>query len=150
MNGAILDQIWSGTIERKDPSEMSEIAQMLSSLLVAPVACFASDTVDVRRTPAAWVAAEEVFPGASLADILYEELDINLADDTIVYLESTAMRERDWVSGDAMNDAVCKVLAGLANTRGEQNALNPKIRNSLTRAGRRMAESALPSQAVIQ
>lgn len=150
MNGAILDQIWSGAMERRDPSDMSEIAQILSSLLVAPVACFASDTIDGRRAPAAWVAAEEVFPGASLADILFEELDIEVSDDTIIYLEPTTMRDSETVSGNALSDAICKVLAGLANTKGEGTTLKEQHSDPLTRAGRMLASASLSPQSIIQ
>lgn len=151
MQGAILDQIWSGTIERKDLSEMSEIAQMLSSLLVAPVACFSSDTVDVRRKPFAWVASQEVFPGASLADVLYEELDVEVSEDTVIYLEPASLREANTVPGDAMSDAICKLLANLANTRGEKAPLTPRSRRAKRRIGSQFAtlENMAP-QAMMQ
>lgn len=114
MTIGILDHVWSGSFELENPENMSPIAGMFSSLLAAPILCFVSDVSDSKLTPGAWVAGEEVYPGASLADILCEEFDIEITDETIVYVEPSEMRDIEALSNEAVKEAISNVLISLA------------------------------------
>lgn len=146
----ILDHVWSGSFELESPENMSPIAGMLSSLLAAPILCFVSDVSESKLTPGAWVAGEEVYPGASLADILCEEFDIEITDETIVYVEPSEMRDIDAMSNAAVRDAISDVLLSLAKPNAWGIPGVADVNDSLASLGRDSARGRRSMQEVIQ
>lgn len=114
MTIGILDYVWSDSFEQQHPSRMSPIARMLNSLLAAPMVCFVSDLTSSRVAAGAWVAGEEVFPGATLADVLSEEFDIDVTEETIIYVEPREMCDMEYFPNSDVRRAIGDVLAGLA------------------------------------
>ena len=94
--------------------DQSPVARMLSSLLSVPTLCFTSKLDQDGMTACAYIAGDEVLPGASLADVLFEEFEIEVSDDTVIYIESAAMNQAKDFSAETMGQAIGDLLVKLA------------------------------------
>lgn len=102
-------------------SNHSPVARMLSSLLSVPTVCFTSKLDHEGMTACACIAGEEVMPGASLADVLFEEFEIEVSDDTVIYIESAAMNQAKDYSAETLGQAIGDILVKLAVPHQTEN-----------------------------
>ncbi|MGB7317135.1 MAG: hypothetical protein WBC85_04135 [Planktotalea sp.] len=114
MSVDIMEHIWSDTMELRQGSELSPLARLLTSLLAAPTICFTTKAGGDAATPLATCAGDEVLPGASLADVLYQEFGIEMSDETIVFIEPCKMSNADYFSGKELGHALGNILVELA------------------------------------
>ncbi|SFE85219.1 hypothetical protein SAMN04488523_11142 [Sulfitobacter brevis] len=116
MTKDIMEHLWSGAFERREAVELSPLAVILSTLLAAPMVCFASAAPNSDAAPFALYAGTEIMPGATLADVLFQEFDIDLGDDVVIYIEPRAMGEAEHYSSDALGLSLGNILVNLAGT----------------------------------
>ena len=116
MTNDIMEHLWSGAFERREPAELSPLAVILSTLLAAPMVCFASAVPDGDAAPFALYADTEVMPGATLADVLFQEFNIDLGDDVVIYIEPREMGGAEHYSSDALGQSLGNILVNLAGT----------------------------------
>jgi hypothetical protein len=114
MTQSVLEHVWSNQMEICESSEQSPVARMLSSLLSVPTVCFTSKLDHNGMTAYACIAGEEVMPGASLADVLFEEFEIEVSDDTVIYIESAAMNQAKEYSAETLGQTIGNILVKLA------------------------------------
>lgn len=111
----ILEHVWSNQIAICDRRDQSPVARMLCSLLTVPTVCFTSKLDQECETACVFIAGEEIMPGASLADVLFEELEIEVSDDTVIYIESTAMNQARDYSAKTLGQTIGDILVKLAS-----------------------------------
>lgn len=115
MTHTLLEHVWSDTFQVKQVSELSPAARILAPLLAAPTLCFTSDMFPTSLTAVATYAGTEVMPGATLADVLFEEHGIEATDDTIIYIEPTELGQAAQPTSDELGWIIGQVLVNLAN-----------------------------------
>lgn len=143
----ILEHVWSGTIERRDVAELSPLAQILSSLLAAPTLCLITQAGKKGLKPFASYGGCEVMPGASLADVLDEELGIEISDETIVLVEPRAMSDADYYSGKELGQVLGSLLVDLSGLeQGQLTALADRTATQAAPAGQDLAKGRLQAE----
>lgn len=118
MKSTILEQIWSGTLRPQTKEAMSPVARSLSSLLAVPTVSFVVTSNYADEEPYAWIAGAEVYPGASLSEILFEEYGLEVSDDTVVLVETRDTVSKDWISKDSLAETISDLLASIARRGG--------------------------------
>lgn len=122
--GDILEHIWSGTLEQRTAAEFSPLARIFSSLLAAPTLCLTAQ--GAGKAPIASFGGQEVMPGASLADVLDQELGIEITDETIVLVEPREMSEAASYSGQELGQTLGALLVALSGqAQPAPDAVNP-------------------------
>ena len=145
MSTGILNEIWAGNLEACNISEMSAVPQLLASLIALPVECFRLK--DLSRFPSATAsfAGEEVLPGASLADVLFEECGVEVTDETIVYIEADSVRAETArcpeVLGQLIGDVIVKLATdtsskAVPSAPGHEDQLSQIVSGGMSRFGR--------------
>ncbi|MGE4326594.1 MAG: hypothetical protein AB7E21_10860 [Pseudodonghicola sp.] len=119
----LLEQIWGDAIEYRAPADMSPLAKLLSALLTVPTVALVSHA-GVARAHALMESAE-LLPGASLGDVLVEELGIDIPHDAVVLIEPVASAEAEEVSGNALGQDLGHILIELAST-GHSPLIRPE------------------------
>lgn len=80
----ILENVWGEGASLRLGQELPPLAKMLDCLVSAGVVALTLPRHSPTSTPFAVTAGTDVIPGASLADILYEEFSTEVEPDTIV------------------------------------------------------------------
>lgn len=122
MTQKLLEHIWSDNFEVRDASEISLVAQILKPILAAPILCCTSEMFPTSRTAIATYAGTEVMPGATLADVLFEEHGIETSDDTIIYIEPVELGSGPAPSSEEMGWIIGQVLLNLVRPDAEISA----------------------------
>jgi hypothetical protein len=110
----ILEHVWSGTVERRDAAQLSPLARLLTSLLAAPTLCLTSQAGAENAKPFASYGGYQVLPGASLADVLDEELGIEISDETIVLFEPRAMSDAAQFTSKELGEMLGALLVDIS------------------------------------
>ncbi|MFY0647355.1 hypothetical protein [Sulfitobacter geojensis] len=110
----IVEHIWSGTLELRDEANLPPLGNILNSLLAAPMICFTTKQGGPNVQPVVSYAADEVLPGASLADVLFEEFGIEICDRTIVLIEPAETGKAFVLSSQDLGQALGQVLVDLS------------------------------------
>ena len=80
----ILEVVWdSGTFLHVE-QDLPPVAGLLNSLLAAPVVALSTGLAGGDQRALALMAGTEVMPGASLADVLFEEFSVEISEGTVV------------------------------------------------------------------
>lgn len=111
-NNRLLEQIWGNAIELRDPDQMSPLARLLEALLTVPTVALVSYAAAER--PLALMESAELLPGASLGDILAEEIGIDVPRDAVVLIEPAAFADAESFSGNALGQELGRILMELA------------------------------------
>lgn len=136
MSHNILEHIWSSQVELSDISRGSPVAHMLSSLLTVPTLCFTTRYNPSETTAFACVAGAEVMPGATLADVLCEEFDIDVSDETVIYFEAESIRDAKDYSADMVGKLIGNILVSLASEDPEKAQCRvPTDKGAISRHG---------------
>ncbi|MDF3414840.1 hypothetical protein HKX54_10275 [Sulfitobacter sp. M57] len=118
----IVEHIWSNTLELREPANLPPLSSILASLLAAPMVCFASKGAGLGKRPIVSYAGDEVLPGASLADVLFEEFGIEICDRTIVLIEPVEMGDTEGLSSQSLGQALGQVLVDLSQLNQAERA----------------------------
>lgn len=110
---SLLEQIWSEAIELRQPGQMSPLAGLLGTLLTVPTVTLVSHGGAER--PFAMMEGAELLPGASLGDILAEELGIDVPRDAVVLIEPAAFADAEEFSGSELGQKLGNVLMDIAS-----------------------------------
>lgn len=141
----LLEQIWSGTLEERNAREGSAISHLLMSLLAAPVLPLVDKSAKAASEPFIGYGGFEILPGASLADVLLEEMGIEIDEKTIVLVEPKEQSGETRSSTDELGRMVGKILIELSRMGSGPGALSepPRSMMSAASAGRSHHETTL-------
>lgn len=114
MPTTLLDHIWANALEVVEPAQLSPLPGMLASISRHPIICVRSRFSGDHRLATASFASEEILPGATLADILFEECGIEVDDDCIVYLETAAMQKSSNLPVEMLSGVMGEIVIRLA------------------------------------
>lgn len=109
---SVLAQIWSDFLEAREDADVTPLAEVLGALLKVPVVGFVSKS-DVFE-PIAMFEHEELFPGATLGDVLDEEMGIFIESGAVVVFEPASFADSDSVSGQELGRVLGNILVKLA------------------------------------
>lgn len=111
----VVELVWSAALTEQSEKLKSPIAGMLSALLPARTLCFSVDT-DHKDSfePFVSFGAKEVMPGLTLADILFEELSMEITDNTVVLFEPREGVEAKHYRGRDVGSALGRLLIELS------------------------------------
>lgn len=109
----LLKQIWGGLIEVRGPDDASPLARVLDVLLAVDTVSLVSKGGSTR--PIAMMENVELMAGATLGDILVEELGIEVAKDAVILIEPQDMADADAFCGAELGQALSSVLVDVAN-----------------------------------
>lgn len=108
----LLEQIWEGAITVRSPDGMSPLARLLGALLTVPLVTLVGEDGGAR--PLALMETDELLPGASLGDVLAEELGLDVPRDAVVLIEPVAFADARSFSGRALGEELGRILADIA------------------------------------
>ena len=115
-----IEHIWSETLNLREKTNLTALASILDSLLAAPMICFTTKAGGPTARPIVSYAGDEVLPGTSLADVLFEEFGIEISDDTIVLIDPTDISDANGLSSQELGQELGQVLVELSGlNRGE-------------------------------
>jgi hypothetical protein len=109
----ILELFWSETLVEAPRNARSPLAALFTSLLAAPTLCLVADPDAPAFEPFASYGGQEVMPGMSLADLLYEELSIEVSEETIVLVEPRSHAAEPYVSSQRIGTTLGNLLVSL-------------------------------------
>jgi hypothetical protein len=126
----IIEHIWGDTLELREGGGRPPLAVILSSLLAAPMICFT--TKEGCFAPHAFVsyAADEVLPGTSLADVLFEEFGLEISDETIVIVEPFVIHNAPRISSKDLGEALGNILVDLAGLNQNESPMTREATRS--------------------
>ncbi|MGC1504554.1 MAG: hypothetical protein WA782_10490 [Sulfitobacter sp.] len=119
----IVEHIWSDTLELRGATNLPPLGSILASLLAAPMICFTIKEGSAEARPVVSYAGNEVLPGASLADVLFEEFGIEICDRTIVLVEPSEIGQVNRLSSQDLGLALGQVLVDLSQLNQSENAI---------------------------
>ncbi len=109
----LLELIWGGAVASRGTNSMSPLARVLGALLVVPTIALVSS--GDHHHPVAMVEGNELLPGATLGDILSEELGIHVPSGAIILIEPVVMADATEVSGADLGRDLGKILMSMAS-----------------------------------
>lgn len=109
----LLEQIWGEALELRRPEDISPLARLLGALLTVPTITLVSHHGTVR--PCAMMEGTELLPGASLGDILSEELGLDVPQDAVVLIEPVEFADAKEFSGTDLGQELGRILMDIAN-----------------------------------
>lgn len=111
----ILEYIWGDRLEVRVGENLPPLAAVLSSLLAAPMICFTTKQNGATSMhPTVSVGGQEVMPGATLADVLFEEFGIEISDETIVLIEPLSGPDAPALTSQQFGQSLGQILVELA------------------------------------
>lgn len=113
-NDTLLEQIWGEAVEYCAPADMSPLAKLLSALLTVPTVALVTHAGMARAH--ALMEDTELLPGASLGDVLAEELGVDIPHDAVVLIEPVESAEAEALSGSDLGQELGRLLMELAST----------------------------------
>lgn len=119
----IIEHIWSDTLVLREGGDRPPLADILSSLIAAPMICFTIKTGCPASRAFVSYAGDEVLPGASLADVLFEEFGIEVSDQTVVLVEPPRKTNTPRISSDDLGQALGQILVELAGLNQDENRM---------------------------
>jgi hypothetical protein len=108
----VLGQIWSNLVEPRALQDMSPLAQVLEAVLKVPTAGLVA--LSGLAEPVAFFEGEELIPGASLGDVLYEEMGLDVTPGSVVLIEPEKFADADAYSGKEIGQYLGTILMDLA------------------------------------
>lgn len=141
----LLERIWADKISFVDDGNASPISLMLKSLLAAPVVSFVDHSPSTGATPFVCYGGYEILPGASLADVMLEELGVEIDESSVVLFEPKSHLNAVWDSADDLGRTVGRILVDLS---AMENVAQPQIGMSRGLVGNE-ARTSLPRQSAV-
>ena len=148
----ILAQIWGGLLKLRPSVEVSPLAEVLAALLKVPVVSIVSQSDGFE--PLAMKESDELFSGATLGDVLDEELGVFVEKGTVVLVEPRKFSGAEFVSGPELGRVLGNILVGLAAKEMAALSSVPKEKGSEAHSESELIEDraedcpALPYQAL--
>ena len=118
----LLERIWSSEIVAVDVSNASPVSLMLNSLLAAPVVSFLDISREDISEPFVCYGGYEILPGANLADVLLEELGVEVDEGSVILVEPRSHFNAAWDSADDLGRLVGRILVSLSKIEAESRA----------------------------
>ncbi len=109
---SILAQIWGQLLEVRPAEKASPLTEVLGALLKVPVVGIVSQSEVFE--PTAMKESEELLPGATLGDVLHEELGLFIEQGAVVVLEPEKSANAVGVHGQDLGRALGRILVDLA------------------------------------
>jgi hypothetical protein len=110
----LLEQIWSDVLEERTNLNGSPISYLLTALIAAPVLSLVDTSSTASSEPIVSYGGHEVLPGASLADVLLEEMGIEIDETTVVLVERKSNPGETRGSTEELGRAVGQILLELS------------------------------------
>ncbi|WP_372886859.1 hypothetical protein [Shimia sp.] len=132
---SILAQIWGQMLELRPAGEGSPLTEVLGALLKVPVVALVSDSEVFE--PVAMKECDDLLPGATLGDVLHEELGLFIEPGAVVVLEPRNGRGAAMVSGHDLGRSLGRILVDLAES--ELRALKKESRPRVSAAHHRLS-----------
>lgn len=104
----LIAQIWGGDLTEDKDSMGSPLAGLLGSLMDVPVITLTSDATMQR--PIAVMEETEVLPGASLGDVLSEELGIDVPYGVLVLIQPAGFAKSKDLSGQQLGEILGHII----------------------------------------
>ena len=133
----VLKYIWDNALEQRTGDGLSPLARVFTSLLAAPTISFVSS---LGSQSFATYGGDEVMPGITLADVLDEEMGLEISEDTIVLIEPEAACTAAYVSSAELGRTLGELLLDLAKVGTVKNVSANAQRQVF---GRKGADGAL-------
>ncbi len=113
----LIAHIWNGDIALEDASKVSPLTGLLGSLLNIPVITVSCNAELAK--PFALLESDEIVPGASLGDVLSEELSVDVPYGALVLVQPQEFsRQRDYTSAE-----LGEILGGVILDMAQQNQI---------------------------
>jgi len=138
---ALLEQIWGEAVEERAADAMSPLARLLGALLTVPMVTLVAHAEGDR--PYAMMEGHELLPGASLGDILAEELGLDVPQDAVVLIEPVGFADASSYSGSALGEELGRILGDIATCANAPAVGHDAIRPVVGEAPRSAARRAL-------
>jgi hypothetical protein len=119
----LLELIWGGAVTSRDANSMSPLARILDALLVVPMIALVSN--GGHHSPVAMVESIELLPGATLGDVLTEELGLHMPRDAIILIEPVTKADAIEVSGADLGRDLGNILMSMASMPLESVVRHP-------------------------
>lgn len=141
----LLEQIWSDALEERTNLNRSPISYLLTSLLAAPVLSLVDTSSTARSEPFVSYGGYEILPGASLADVLLEEMGIEIDETTVVLVEHNSSPGETRGSTEELGRTVGRILLELSmmDSGAKASADLPKPLISATATGRALQQTPI-------
>lgn len=107
----VLEQIWSARVEPRHRDRSSPLAQLLDTIFSVPTIGLVS-TAGLSQ-PVAMMEGREMVMGATLGDILSEELDIDVPAGAIVLIEPAQLADADGYSAAELGQMLGQIMVNL-------------------------------------
>jgi len=91
MQLTVLDHIWANALASPERALLSPVPDLLGKVTQYPVFALSTTLEASSHKAIAAYADEELVAGASLADLLSVECNIDVPDEAIVYIETAAL-----------------------------------------------------------
>jgi hypothetical protein len=82
----IKSNIWNGNLTESTSFEATAIARLLKMVLPMNIVGVVKTDGDESAVPAVFMGSQELEPGLTLSEMLYEEMDLYVEDDTLVLI----------------------------------------------------------------
>ncbi|WP_370399475.1 hypothetical protein [Sulfitobacter sp. JB4-11] len=141
----LLERIWSDVLEERTNLNGSPISYLLTSLLSVPVLSLDDTSSTAASEPFVSYGGYEVLPGASLADVLLEEMGIEIDETTVVLVERNSSPVETRGSTEELGRAVGRILLELSmmNSGTKTSGDLPKPLISATATGRPLQQPTI-------
>lgn len=141
----LLERIWSDALEERSNLNGSPISHLLTSLLAAPVLSLVDTSSTAKTEPFVSYGGYQILPGASLADVLLEEMGVEIDETTVVLVERKERSGETRRSTEALGRAVGRILLELSKMDSGTKSSGdlPKSLISATSAGRSLQQTTI-------
>ena len=111
---SLLGQIWDGDIEQRKVEDMSPLGRVLGAFLSVPTVSLVA--TKGRTVPEALIEWIELMPGATLGDVLSEELGIHVPRGSVILIEPVDFCPSPEYFGKELGNTLGNVLIDIANS----------------------------------
>ena len=143
----ILEHIWSDAIELRASDRMSPLARILDAVVNIPTITLVSHLGNSH--PVVFMESTELAFGATLGDILAEELGVQVPKGAVVLIESAEFADSKEYSGTELGQVLGNILLGLAGESGVRpfgENIEARDDNIKSRSGSRIRRLRLKSE----
>jgi len=107
-NNKVIGQIWGGELSEDQEAKGAPLAGLLGSLMDVPVVTLSSEAKMQR--PIAMMEETEVLPGATLGDVLAEELSIEVPFGALVLIQPKDFSKSQDLSGQKLGEILGHII----------------------------------------
>lgn len=112
VRGELLAQIWDGSVQFDHENQQSPLSDLLGTIIRVPVVSLISS--EKMNRPMALVEETELMDGASLGDILMEEMGLDVPQGALILvLPEGFMRATDY-TGQQLGQVVGRIILDMA------------------------------------